>query len=256
MTIILFSISSLVVFLALLRWGEGWVTKSNGFSWEQPWALSLEGPGSGGWFLGGYDGGTSCLRPPDEMCWSRSDGVGGCWGSPLGGGVPQGVLGQMGALVVPQTGPIRSSPPKVPAGGWGSWGEQRLGSLTNLLRWRRGLESALGLDMAAPQPGPGGCLFIASAAGGLLTAREKEMKGRGGTSYHLLMLSDCVSFQCCKTRAGLAGSWWKRRQSSPGNTRELEGGGSLGDGKVWVFPQNCQRLEESERAREWQGERN
>lgn len=51
---------------------------------------------------------------------SRSDGVGGCWGSPLGGGVPQGVLGRMGALVVPQTGPIRSSPPKVPAGGWGS----------------------------------------------------------------------------------------------------------------------------------------
>ena len=51
---------------------------------------------------------------------SSSDGVGGCWGSPLGGGVPQGVLSWMGALVVPQAGPIRSSPPKVLAGGWGS----------------------------------------------------------------------------------------------------------------------------------------
>lgn len=135
-----------------------------------------------------------------------SDGVGGYWRSPLSGSVPQGVLGWMGALVVPQAGPIRSSPPKVLAGGWGSWGEQGLGSLTNLLRWQPGLEPALGLDVAAPQYGLGRCLFIASAAGGLLTAREEDMKGRGGTSYHLLMLSGYLSFQCCKTGAGLAGS--------------------------------------------------
>lgn len=63
-----FSISSLLVFLAL-PWGEGWVRKSNGSSLEEPWALSREGPGSGGWFLGGYDEGTSCLRSPDEMWW-------------------------------------------------------------------------------------------------------------------------------------------------------------------------------------------
>lgn len=52
-----------------------------------------------------------------------------------------------------------------------------------------------------------GCLFIASEAGGSLRARGEEIKGRGGTRYHLLMLLGCISFQCCRTEAGLAGSW-------------------------------------------------
>lgn len=70
---------------------------------------------------------------------------------------------------------------------------------------------------------PGRHSLIASAAGKLLAARGEEMKGRGGTSYLLLMLSSCISFQSCKTRTGLASSWWKRRQSSQGNMRGLEG---------------------------------
>lgn len=51
--------SSLLVFLDL-PWSEGWVTKSNGLLWEEPWAASREGPGSGGWLLG------SRLWPPGK----------------------------------------------------------------------------------------------------------------------------------------------------------------------------------------------
>lgn len=141
-------------------------------------------------------------------------------------------------------GATRCSPLEVFAGGWGSWGE-RFGSVTNLLRCQPVLESVLELDKAAPQPGPCRCLLLALGTGGLLTAREQAMKGRGGTCYNLLMLLSCACFQFCKTGAGFAGSWGKRRQSSPGNMRELSGGvsgGPLGDGKVYVLPQNSQRL--------------
>lgn len=51
--------------------------------------------------------------------------------------------------------------------------------------------------------GPGRRLLIALVAGGSLTTREEEMKGNGGTSYLLLMLSGCISFQHCKTGTGL-----------------------------------------------------
>lgn len=175
-------------------------------------------------------------------------------------GVQGGEGGDVGALSGESPcsviqGPIRSSPLVVPAEGLGSRGEL----LANLLRWWPGLEWGSGPDIAAPPPAPGGCLPIASAAGRSLTAGEKEMKEKGGTSYHLLELSGCISFQHCRTGAGLRGSWWKRRQSSLGNARGLEegvSGESLGAGKVWVVPKNCQRLEESKSARAWQGKTN
>lgn len=54
-------------------------------------------------------------------------------------------------------------------------------SSVNLFRWRPGLESALGLAMAAAQPEPGEWLLIVPIAGGLLMTREEGMKRRGGT---------------------------------------------------------------------------
>lgn len=103
------------------------------------------------------------------------DCVGGCWGRPLSGDVPRGMLswvGRYGCLVGweplvchqnmvaispgnPQgvSGrllPVGSSPPEVLARGWGSRGGQHLGLLTILLRWQPGLEWVPELDVAVP----------------------------------------------------------------------------------------------------------
>lgn len=217
--------------------------KSNEFSWEEPWAPSREGPGSGSLYLGGSDGGMSCPWPPDKMWWCLELWcVGGCCRSPLSGGVLQGLDGSW-CCPSGWTHQVFSTQ--------GASG--RLGQLRRAMPWLLH-QPAYMATCSAVSPWAlmwqhhsqalVGCLLTASAADGSLIAREEKMKGRGGT-HHLLMLLGCISFQC-RTE----GSWWKRRQSSAGNVRELEGGvpgGSPGRLESLGAPQNPQRLEESER---------
>lgn len=48
-----------------------------------------------------------------------SDGMGSCWGSPLGGVVPQGMLGWMGSPCCPSCRPHQVFSTQGAAGGWG-----------------------------------------------------------------------------------------------------------------------------------------
>lgn len=106
-----------------------------------------------------------------------------------------------GSVILPEGFHQCFSPPEVLAENKGSRGEQHLGSLAILLRWQPGLQWVPWLNMAVLAQA--GALLIALVAGGSLTTREEEMKGNGGTSYLLLMLSGCISFQHCKTGTGL-----------------------------------------------------
>lgn len=115
---------------------------------------------------------------------------------------------------------------------------------------------AVGPMAQSGSAGPGRRLLIASVAGGSLTAREEEMKGNGGTSYLLLMLSGCLSFQHCKTGTG-SRQLMKEKTEPLGKHERTRRRSPRGiTGSIWMLPQNYQRLEVAKSAREWKGRRN